>query len=436
MCGQNHKILKIIMKKPFRVAVCVDATKTLGRAAFQGVVGYIRKTDCEWILHSSAGNRLWLPTEADSLPINELDGIISFASNESTIKKVEKAGVHLVSIFDDPPDSSIPAVLSDNDAIGRLAARHLVELQLKNFVYYGTDLVNNSEARFRGFAAFLVEKNTGAPACPTSPPARADSGRPGSLARGSQAGGPAHIKVGVEDVMRSSSDDRRNYLRRLGKELLLITHDGRDALGVFAYSDNMGVTVIEACREVGLAVPGKVAVIAVATDEIICELSVPPLTTILQDARKIGQESAAMLDVLIRGRVPKNRRIIVPPLGISVRTSTDIVATEDPYVIKAVRVIRERFRDKLNVEDICEALKISRRVFEERFRCALGRSPYEEIMRTRIRHAETLLVQTSDTNLTISLESGFASERRFDENFRKIIGMSPGEYRRKFAGLA
>lgn len=399
--------MKDRVKAPFRVTVCVDATKTMGRAAFQGVVGYIRKANCEWVLHSSSGNRLWLPTETDNLPIGELDGIISFASNDSTIKKIRKSGVCWVSIFDDPPDSSIPAVLSDNDAIGCLAARHLVELQLRKFVYYGTDLVNNSEARFRGFAAFLAEKN---------------------------AGVPVHIKVGVEDVMRSSSGDRRNYLRRLGKELLVITHDGRDALGVFAYSDNMGVTVIDACREVGLAVPEKVAVIAVATDEIICELSVPPLTTILQDARTIGQESAAMLDVLLRRKVPKTRRVIVSPLGVNVRTSTDIVATEDPYVIKAVRVIRERFRDKLNVEDICEALKMSRRVFEERFRLAFGRSPHEEIMRTRIRHAENLLAQTSDTNITIALESGFASDRRFEENFRKIVGMSPGEYRRKFTG--
>jgi LacI family transcriptional regulator len=181
-------------------------------------------------------------------------------------------------------------------------------------------------------------------------------------------------------------------------------------------------------------VPGKVAVIAVATDEIVCELSTPPLTTILQDARKIGQESAAMLDMLLRGRALKNQRIIVSPLGIKVRTSTDIIATEDPYLVKALGVIRERFRDKLDVDDICGVLKISRRAFEERFRLALGRSPYEEIMRTRIRHAETLLAQTSDTNLTIALESGFASERRLDENFRNVTGMSPGEYRRKFAG--
>jgi len=399
--------MKTRIKARFRVTMCVDATKTMGHAAFQGMVGYIRKADCEWVLHGSAGNRLWLPTETDNLPIKELDGIISFASNDAIIKKIRQAGVRWVSIFDDPPDPLIPAVLSDNDAIGRLAARHLVELQLKNFIYYGTDLVNNSEARFRGFAAFLAEKN---------------------------AGVPVHIKIGVEDVMRSSSGDRCNYLRRLGKELLSIAHDGRDALGVFAYSDNMGVTVIEACREVGLAVPEKVAVIAVATDEIICELSVPPLTTILQDSRRIGQESAAMLDLLLKGRQPKPHRIIVPPLGIKVRTSTDIVATEDPYVMKAIRVIRERFRDKLDMEELCETLQISRRAFEERFRLALGRSPHEEIVRTRIRHAETLLVQTSDTNLTIALESGFASERRLDENFRHIIGMSPGEYRRKFAG--
>ena len=142
-----------------------------------------------------------------------------------------------------------------------------------------------------------------------------------------------------------------------------------------------------------------------------------------------------MLDLLLQGREPKNRRIIVPPLSIKVRSSTDCVATEDLYVKNAVRLIRERFRSKLHVDDICASLKVSRRVLEERFNRALGRAPYEEIVRTRLRYAETLLAQTSDTNMTIALESGFSGAAVFEQAFRKTLGMSPKEYRKKFAGI-
>jgi len=400
--------MKKRFKAPFRVTVCVDSTKSMGQVAFQGIVEFARETSCKWVLRSSVGSRLSLPNEIDNIPAGEFDGIISFASDASTVARLRDAGVRWVSIFNDPPEPSIPAVLSDNAVIGRLAAAHLVELQLKRFVYYGTDLVINSEARFMGFAKCLA---------------------------GQKAGKPVHIKIGAEDVMRSSSVERGEYLRQLGGELLAITNDGRDAVGVFAYSDNMGITVIDACREVGLAVPDKVAVIAVAADEILCELSDPPLTTIVQDARKIGREAAAMLDALLRGRSPRKRRVMVLPLGIKVRASTDVFATEDPYVIKALRIMRERFRSKINLFEMCETLKIARRPFEKRFRLALGRAPYEELRRIRIRHAEALLVQTSDPVPVIAMKSGFGCERRFFSCFKRLTGLSPVKYRKKRGAL-
>jgi LacI family transcriptional regulator len=315
-----------------------------------------------------------------------------------------KRDVRWVSIFEDPLDSSIPAVLSDNEAIGGLAGQHLWELQVKSFVYYGSDLANNSEARFQSFSDFLV---------------------------GQGAAGPVHLKISAEEVMSSLSVDRQKYLRKLGNELLALTNDRHEMLGVFAYSDHMGITVIDACREVGLAVPANVAVIAVATDDILCELSVPPLTAILQDAKKIGREAAAMLNALLNGKELKETRIRVPPMGVMTRASTDIYATEDPYVIKALRLIRERFRESLNIGDILAELKISRRLFEKRFRLALGRSPYEEITRMRVRYAESLLVQTDYSIPAIAEMAGFASGNRFRDNFTKVTGRLPTDYRQK-----
>jgi LacI family transcriptional regulator len=396
--------MKEEVEKRFRVTVCVDATKRMGHDAFEGIVGFIRMRGCKWDLHSSAGNKLWLPTEIETIPPGELDGIISYDANTALIRKMTKRDVRWVSIFEDPLDGSIPAVLSDNEAIGRLAGQHLWELHLKHFVYYGSDLANNSEARFLSYADFLAEQG---------------------------AAEPVHLKISAEEVMLSLSVDRRKYLRKLGEELLALTNNRRDGLGVFAYSDHMGITVIDACREVGLTVPGNVAVIAVATDDILCEFSVPPLTAILQDAKKIGREAAAMLDTLLKGKRLKETRIRVPPMGITTRASTDIFATSDPYVIKALGLIRERFRESLNIGNILAELKISRRLFEKRFRLALGRSPYEEITRMRVRYAESLLVQTDYSIPAIAEMSGFASGNRFRDNFTKVTGRLPTDYRQK-----
>lgn len=394
-------------EKSFRVTVCVDATKRIGHDAFEGIIGFIRKADCRWTLHSSAGNRLWQSAEIKHIPTDELDGVISYDSNAETISRMVKHKVRWVSIFNEPVDASVPAVLSDNEAIGRLAGQHLLDLHLKQFAYYGSDIANNSQVRFSGFANFLKE-----------------NGMPE----------PAYIKIGTDDIMKSLSGSRRTYLKQLGRELLALTDNGRKALGVFAYSDNMGITLIDACQEVGLPVPERVAVIAVGTDNIICELATPPLTTIQQNAEMIGGEAARMLDDLLRGKKLKERRILVSPLGIKIRLSTDIYAVDDSYINKAVRIIRRDYSRGLKVQDILDELGISRRLFEKRFRLALGRTPYEEITRMRIRYAETLLAQTSDSMLSIALAAGFADEKRFRTNFRKITGMTPGAYRRKTKG--
>jgi len=143
-----------------------------------------------------------------------------------------------------------------------------------------------------------------------------------------------------------------------------------------------------------------------------------------------------MLDSLLQGKEPESRRIVVAPLNVNVRTSTNCVATEDRYVRSAVRLIRERFRGKLNVGDLCTTLNVSRRLLEDRFQRALGRAPYEEILRTRLRYAETLLAQTQATNLTIALEAGFGGAASFEQAFLRTRGVSPREYRKKFTGAA
>jgi hypothetical protein len=73
-------------------------------------------------------------------------------------------------------------------------------------------------------------------------------------------------------------------------------------VGVMACDDGRARHVLEACRTRGLRVPHDVAVIGVDDDELICELAVPPLTSIRQAARRIGYEAARLLDVRMRSR--------------------------------------------------------------------------------------------------------------------------------------
>src|SRR5205814_4430296 len=67
-------------------------------------------------------------------------------------------------------------------------------------------------------------------------------------------------------------------------------------VGVMACNDERGLQVLDACRRARLAVPDEVAVIGVDNDQPMCELSIPPLTSIDVNAETVGYEASALLD--------------------------------------------------------------------------------------------------------------------------------------------
>jgi transcriptional regulator GlxA family with amidase domain len=64
------------------------------------------------------------------------------------------------------------------------------------------------------------------------------------------------------------------------------------------------------------------------------------------------------------------------------------------------------------------------------FRAALGASPIEYLVRTRIRHARDLLQQTDLPVTEIAFECGFESADYFSRCFRNSTGLSPRAYRK------
>src|SRR6185295_9412667 len=104
--------------------------------------------------------------------------------------------------------------------------------------------------------------------------------------------------------------------------------------------DERGQQVLDACRRVGLRVPDEVAVIGVDNDAYLCNLTIPPMTSVDVNAERNGYQAAGLLDRLMRGRRPQRKPIYLPPRGVVTRQSTDTVAVGDPEVAAVVRFIR------------------------------------------------------------------------------------------------
>lgn len=202
----------------------------------------------------------------------------------------------------------------------------------------------------------------------------------------------------------------------------------RSPIGLLAASDARAREVLDACRLASLHVPEEIAVLGVNDDEMICEMANPPLSSVIHNARRIGYEAAAMLDRLMQ-RKKVIADLVVNPLGIRCRQSTDLLAIEDPEVAKAVRFIREHACEGIRVDDVLDQVALSRRALEKRFRTAVGRPPHTEIRRAQLERVKELLVGSDFKLEKIAEMTGFSSAQYLAGLFHRVVKMTPGAWR-------
>jgi LacI family transcriptional regulator len=213
-----------------------------------------------------------------------------------------------------------------------------------------------------------------------------------------------------------------NWLRSLPKPI-----------GLTACNDDRAHHVTEACKLIGLHVPEDVAVLGVDNDEFVCELSNPPISSISYNSERAGYDAAAILDKMMGGKKVTQQTILIPATHVITRRSTDILAVEDRTVAEALRFIREHAHRAIQVQDVAEAVALSRVTLCKRFHTAIGRSPSKEIKRARIEYITRLLVETSLPVSNIASSLGYTSLAHIARYFQDEKGMSLTAYRKKYS---
>lgn len=220
----------------------------------------------------------------------------------------------------------------------------------------------------------------------------------------------------------------RNWASVLG-ELVRWLRGLPRPLGVLAGNDSCARRVLEACRQLRLRVPDDVAVLGVDNDELTCELAMPPLSSIAQGTEQIGYRAAELLDELMSGRRTQPAHLVVPPLGLVKRQSTDLQSIDEALVSRALDFVRAHATDPADVSDVVRALDVSRSTLEVRFRARLGRTVYEEIRRVRLQEARRLLLTTRLPLDEVARRSGYRTVHYLCHVFRRELGQTPGQFR-------
>ena len=123
-------------------------------------------------------------------------------------------------------------------------------------------------------------------------------------------------------------------------------------------------------------------------------------------------------------------------VGIAV-LSVDLQAQMDGAhagLARALREVRTRIDERWRVADIAELAGLSTTQLERLCRRTLGQSPRGVLQRLRIEHAVRLLATTDLTAGEVAAACGFYDQSSFTRQFRAVLGLTPGAYRR--AGTA
>ena len=293
----------------------------------------------------------------------------------------------------------VPLVHANDHSIGRVGAEHLMERGFRNLGFCEYPEWFFSVHRREGFDQALAQRQMKGRVHRMPPPV---AGR----------GGP-------------KSWERQQ--RELSKWLLALPKPA----GVMASTDLMGQQVLEACQRLEIKVPEEVAVVGADNDEPICNVCFPPLSSVIINDDQRGYQAAAVLDRLMNGEAAPTEPMLIEPGGVACRASTDILAIDDEALATALRFIRDHACEQIGVDDVVDAVPLSRSVLQRRFRKAVGRSVNDEIIRVRLNRAIELLSETSLELKAIALKAGFGTPSYMGAVFRQKLRTTPGSYRDK-----
>ncbi len=387
------------MSECLRVALLIESSRTSGRQFLRGIATYARSHGPWTFFHEERALGDPVPPR---LAQWKPHGIIVRLTGAKLIRQIRRMKAPAVDLYREDETPDIPGVAVDQNVLIRMAVGHFLERGFKNFAYCGLTNVLFSELRAGCFVKHLAELGL--------------RGKVFSYPGLRPMAGLAAIEAHAMQY----SDQLIDWIARQPKPLALL-----------ACNDERAQQVLALCRQAGVAVPGQVAVLGVDNDDVECELCDPPLSSIDPNFEHIGYQAAALLDRMMKGRVPPASRILVPALRVVARRSTDVLAVDDTDAAEAIRFVREHACRGISIEDVMEHVGMSRSTVQRWFEKYLGHPPAVEIVRVQMQHIQESLRATSMTLEEIAHSAGFTHVESMQRTFKRTVGLTPGQYRKQ-----
>ena len=384
------------MKKTKRVLAIIESSTAYGRKVASGISRYVHERG-HWSIHLEDRGMFEIPSII--LDGWDGDGIISRTADSSLSRILKKYDCPIVELLGDGKNTLIE-VWPDEEKMLELCVDHFLERGFKNLALYSFGHSWWIDQRLELFRQSAIEKHF-----------------------------IPHWLIG-KSVDRSTShpiwkqEDEKSLIKWL-RTLPFQT-------GIIAAWDAHAMRVLQGCQKIGKKVPEEIAILGMDNDVHLCNFLTPQLSSLDRNVEQVGYEAARLLDLKMNHKknIPK-LPILIPPLKVVTRRSTDVTAVDDPDIAAALHYIREYAIRGIRISDVVKEINLSRRTLIRQFQKILGRSPKDEITRVRLNHAKYLLIHTTLPIYAVANQSGYRSVEYFIAAFRKLTGHSPLQFRRK-----
>lgn len=400
MCAKTEYFVNAInenrMKDLKKILVIMTNSREAPRNFMIGITKYAGLY-ADWIVvWEPALYRQPISMKLPTLLKDEFSAIVMESVFYEDVTDLIPQGYPLILCTHDKIIQGYPNVINNWEKAGDMAAEYLLKRGFKSFAYCGFRNICWSAGRLAGYESRI-----------------------------SQAG----YKVVLTELEYMQRRDQQEEEQNI---LIEWVCDLPKPVAIMACNDDLAIAIIDACKIASISIPDEIAIIGVDDDKFFCSISHPTLSSIGHNDELAGFQTAELIDNLITGKEKiSDQRIIVNPTHITTRQSTDIIAVEDVYVSDALRFIQKNSNRPIQVDEVADAAKTSRRGLEKKFNEHLKSTIHNEIERNRCERVARLLLETNLSISQISIKLDFSEEQNLARSFKKVKNVSPSEFRKK-----
>ncbi|MCU5772322.1 XylR family transcriptional regulator [Erwiniaceae bacterium BAC15a-03b] len=385
--------------KRFRITLLFNANKVYDRQVVEGVGEYLQASQTDWDIFIEEDFRCRIENIREWLG----DGVIADYDDQQIETLLQPVNVPIVGVggsYHHPQDyPPVHYIATDNAALVESAFLHLKEKGVHRFAFYGLPLSSGkrwAQEREYAFRQLVAQER---------------------------------YQGVVYQGMETAPENWQHAQNRLADWVQTLPPQ----TGIIAVTDARARHLLQVCEHLKIPVPEKLCVIGIDNEELTRYLSRVALSSVAQGSRQMGYQAAKLLHRLLDKQVLPLQRILVPPVKVIERRSTDYRSLHDPAVIQAMHYIRFNACKGIKVEQVLDAVGMSRSNLEKRFKDETGETIHALIHSEKLEKARTLLISSSMSINEISQMCGYPSLQYFYSVFKKSYASTPGEYRERFS---